>query len=79
MALSKLVSTLKGVSSHTLREMRPEVSGRYCNGVLRAPSYFAGSCGSIPVFVIAGYIRSKRQGAALPTRPESWVSGAEVL
>jgi putative transposase len=44
-ALSKLVNSLKGVSSRLLREHRPEITGRYRNGVLWSPSYFAGSCG----------------------------------
>jgi putative transposase len=38
-ALSKLVNSLKGVSSRLLREWRPEVRGRY-RGVLWSPSYF---------------------------------------
>ena len=69
-ALSKLVNSLKGVSSRKLREMRPEVAGRYRNGVLWSPSYFAGSCGGAPLSVIAEYVRSQREGAALPPRPE---------
>jgi putative transposase len=70
MALSKLVNSLKGVSSRKLREMCPEVAGRYRNGVLWSPSYFAGSCGGAPLSVIAEYVRSQREGAALPPRPE---------
>ena len=71
-ALSKLVNSLKGVSSRKLREMRPEVAGRYRNGVLWSPSYFAGSCGGAPLSVIAEYVRSQREGAgpADPPRPE---------
>jgi putative transposase len=69
-ALSKLVNSLKGVSSCRLREMCPGVAERYCNGVLWSPSYFAGSCGGAPLCAIAEYVKSQREGAALPTRPE---------
>lgn len=46
-ALSKLVNSLKGVSSRRLRAVRPEVSGRYDQGVLWSPSYFVASCGGL--------------------------------
>lgn len=59
-ALSKLVNSLKGVSSRRLRAIRPEVSGRYCNGVLWTPSYFAASCGGAPLDVIRKYVESQR-------------------
>jgi putative transposase len=67
--LSKLVNSLKGVSSRLLREHRPEISGRYKNGVLWSPSYFAGSCGGAPLSIIAEYIRHQRE-VAPPPRPE---------
>ena len=73
-ALSKLVNSLKGVSSRLLREWRPEVSGRYLNGVLWSPSYFVASCGGAPLTVIAEYVKSQREAAfgrsRLPPRPE---------
>ena len=59
--LSKLVNSLKGVSSRRLRTMRPEVKGRYKNGVLWSPSYFAGSCGGAPLDVIKHYVESQRK------------------
>ena len=68
-ALSKLVNSLKGVSSRKLRDIRPEVSGRYHDGVLWSASYFVASCGGAPLSVIAEYVRSQRKGA-LPHRPE---------
>jgi putative transposase len=68
-AISRLVNSLKGVSSRRLRELRPEVSGRYHDGVLWSASYFAASCGGAPLSVIAEYVRSQREGA-LPPRPE---------
>jgi len=68
-ALSKLVNSLKGVSSRKLRDIRPEVSGRYHEGVLWSASYFAASCGGAPLAIIAEYVRSQREGA-LPPRPQ---------
>jgi putative transposase len=67
--LSKLVNSLKGVSSRLLRDQRPEVCDRYKDGVLWSPSYFAGSCGGAQLVVITEYIRNQRK-AAPPFRPE---------
>jgi putative transposase len=73
-ALSKLVNSLKGVSSRLLREQRPEVSGRYSDGVLWSPSYFVASCGGGPLSLVADYVRSQREtrlaAPAIPARPE---------
>jgi putative transposase len=72
-ALSKLVNSLKGVSSRLLREQRPEVSGRYAEGVLWSPSYFAASCGGAPLSAVAEYVRGQREALArpaIPPRPE---------
>jgi putative transposase len=49
--------------------LRPEVSGRYHDGVLWSASYFVASCGGAPLSVIAEYVRSQREGT-LPPRPE---------
>ena len=72
--LSKLVNSLKGVSSRLLREARPEITGRYHKGVLWSPSYFAASCGGAPLSVIAEYVKSQREAAKgrsrVPPRPE---------
>jgi putative transposase len=73
-ALSKLVNSLKGVSSRLLRENRPEITGRYHNGVLWSPSYFAASCGGAPLSLIAEYVKAQREAAngrsRIPPRPE---------
>jgi putative transposase len=63
-AISKLVNSLKGVSSRMLRQIRPEVRGRYRKGVLWSPSYFAASCGGAPLSVIAEYVSNQRKGRA---------------
>ena len=62
-ALSRLVNSLKGVSSRLLRENRPEIIGRYHKGVLWSPSYFAASCGGAPLSMIADYVNSQREAA----------------
>jgi len=73
-ALSKLVNSLKGVSSRLLCEWRPEVAGRYRDGVLWSPSYFVASCGGAPLTVVAEYVRAQREApdgrSRLPPRPE---------
>ncbi|WP_289014342.1 IS200/IS605 family transposase [uncultured Methylobacterium sp.] len=68
-SLSKLVNSLKGVSSRKLREMRPEITGRYHLGGLWTPSYFVASCGGAPLFAVTQYVRSQRADARAP-RPE---------
>lgn len=59
-SISKLVNSLKGVSSRLLRQMRPEVCGRYRQGVLWSPSYFAATCGGAPISVIRQYVEQQR-------------------
>jgi putative transposase len=60
-AVSKLVNSLKGVSSRRLRQQRPEIAPRYYRGVLWSPSYFAASCGGAPIAVIKQYIEEQRK------------------
>jgi putative transposase len=59
-SLSKLVNSLKGVSSRRLRNFRPEITGRYRKGVLWSPSYFASSCGGAPLDIIRKYVEKQR-------------------
>jgi putative transposase len=63
-AISKLVNSLKGVSSRRLREVRPEICGRYYKSVLWSPSYFAASCGGAPLSIIRQYVEQQRKGGA---------------
>ena len=64
--LTKLVNSLKGVSSRLLREARPEVSGRDHKGVLWSPSYFAVSCGGAPLEIVKQYVETQRSRASSP-------------
>jgi putative transposase len=59
-ALSKLVNSLKGVSSRRLRRIYPEIASRYWKGTLWSPSYFAASCGGAPLSVIRKYVESQQ-------------------
>ncbi|MFD4413102.1 MULTISPECIES: IS200/IS605 family transposase [unclassified Streptomyces] len=61
-ALSKLINSLKGVSS---RYLRAEYTGRMnriaMGSVFWSRSYFAGSCGGAPLTVIRQYIEGQKR------------------
>ena len=59
-ALSRLVNSLKGVSSRRLRRRHPEIVRRYWKGTLWSPSYFAASCGGAPLSIIKKYVEDQR-------------------
>jgi putative transposase len=58
--ISKLVNSLKGVSSRLLRKAHPEMASKYWKGVLWSPSYFAASCGGAPISIIKQYIENQK-------------------
>lgn len=58
-SISKLVNSLKGVSSWMLRKQHPELVKRYWKNVLWSPSYFAGSCGGAPISILRKYIEQQ--------------------
>ena len=58
--LSKLVNSLKGVSSRKLKLHHPEVANRYFKSALWSPSYFAGSCGGAPIDIVRQYIQQQK-------------------
>ena len=60
MAVSKLVNSLKGISSRHWRRRFPELEKRYWKGRLWSPSYFAGSCGGAPISLIRQYIEQQK-------------------
>ncbi|OOS22492.1 IS200/IS605 family transposase [Moraxella lincolnii] len=56
-SISKLVNSLKGVSSRKIRQRQyPSVTKKLWGGALWSPSYFAGSCGGAPIEIIRQYI-----------------------
>lgn len=59
--LSKLVNSLKGVSSRMLRQRMPSIANRYYKNVLWSPSYFAASCGGAPLSVIKQYVEQQNR------------------
>ncbi|MFB5616913.1 MAG: IS200/IS605 family transposase [Nitrosopumilus sp.] len=58
-SVSKLVNSLKGVSSRRLKQEFPEIKQYYWKNQFWSPSYFAGSCGGAPLEVIQKYIESQ--------------------
>ena len=59
-SISKLVNSLKGVSSRLLRKDFPELTNRCWRGILWSPSYFAASCGGAPISIIKQYILQQK-------------------
>jgi putative transposase len=58
--LSRLVNSLKGVSSRLLRKKQhPSITRALWGNALWSPSYFAGSCGGAPLETIRAYIEQQ--------------------
>ncbi|MEO3829131.1 IS200/IS605 family transposase [Actinomadura sp. B10D3] len=63
-ALSKLVNSLKGVSSRRMRQEFPELARHYWRAnKLWSGSYFAGSVGGAPLSVLRKYIEQQNRPA----------------
>lgn len=63
--LSKLVNSLKGVSSRRLRQEHDSHVRRYLwGGHFWSGSYFAGSCGGAPLTIVKQYIENQQRPAA---------------
>ncbi len=61
-ALSKLVNSLKGVSSRRMRQEFPELARHYYRANrLWSASYFAGSVGGAPLTVLCQYIEQQNR------------------
>ena len=56
---SRLVNSLKGVSSRFLRQEFPELEQYYWKGGLWSPSYFIASCGGAPLDIFMEYIEKQ--------------------
>ena len=60
-SISKLVNSLKGVSSRMIRQKKyPSIKQKLWGGALWSPSYFAGSCGGAPIEIIRQYIEQQK-------------------
>ena len=63
-SVSKLVNSLKGVSSHLIRKKNyPNIRKKLWGDALWSPSYFAGSCGGAPITMIRKYIEQQKTPA----------------
>ena len=61
-AISKLVNSLKGVSSHYLRkEFTSRINPATMHDPFWSPSYLAASCGGAPLTIIKAYIEQQRR------------------
>ena len=59
-SVSKLVNSLKGVSSRLIRKNNhPTIQQALWGDSLWSPSYFAGSCGGAPLEIIRQYIEQQ--------------------
>ena len=62
--LSKLINSLKGVSSRMIRKEFPQVKTHWVgkkSGTLGSPSYFAGRVGGAPIEVLGQYIEQQNR------------------
>ena len=59
-AVSRLVNSLKTVSSRMLRQKYAEIQNAYFKNMLWTPSYFSSSCGGAPLSIIKEYVQSQR-------------------
>ena len=60
-SISKLVNSLKDVSSRMIRQKNyPSMKQKLWGGALWSPSYFAGSCGGAPIDIIRQYIEQQK-------------------
>ena len=59
--VSKMINSLKGVSSRLLKKQFPSITKWYYNNKsLWSPSYFAASCGGAPIGIIRQYIEQQK-------------------
>lgn len=59
-SVSKLVNSLKGVSSRYLKIHFPSLTQYYWGNALWSPSYFASSCGGAPLTIVKKYIKAQK-------------------
>ena len=58
-SVSKMVNSLKGVTSRKLKQIHPEITRYYYKSQLWSPSYFAGSCGGAQIEIVRQYIEQQ--------------------
>lgn len=67
--VSRLVNSLKGVSSRILRRDFPALERRLWKGHLWSPSYFCASCGGAPLEQVKAYVEDQRSEGHRSGRP----------
>ena len=65
-SISEIINAFKGTSSRCLRQARPDIAGRYQQGVLWSPSYFAVSTGGATLEKVRRYIEEQRSASSPP-------------
>src|ERR1039457_6789444 len=79
LALSRLVNSLKGLSSRRLRQGFPELRRHYCKANrLWSGSYLAGSAGGAPVTVLRQYIEQQDRPPDTSPGPSAFTSGLKA-
>lgn len=58
--LTKLINSLKAVTSRRMRNEFVDLRAAYDKPVLWSRSYFVGSCGGAPLEVVAQYVKNQR-------------------
>ena len=58
--ISKLVNSLKAVTSRRMRNDHIDLRAAYSKPVLWSRSYFAGSCGGAPLDIVKKYIQNQQ-------------------
>jgi len=58
-SISKLVNSLKTVSTRRLRSLYPNMKKSLYKNQLWSPSYFAGSCGGAPIDIVRAYVENQ--------------------
>lgn len=60
--LSKLINSLKGVTSRLLRKEYPDLHDRYwANATLWSPNYYANSCGEATIATLNQYVQKQNR------------------
>lgn len=58
--LTKMINSLKAVSSRKMRREFADLAGAYSKSVLWSRAYFVSSCGGAPLDVIKNYIQNQQ-------------------
>lgn len=58
--LTKLITSLKSVSSRRMRGQFADLCGAYRKPILWSRSYFVTSCGGAPLSIISNYVKNQR-------------------